>query len=280
MKYTLNEKKEEKSLNKRVLLMILLVALIGIFSFFIYPKISEKKTVETTPQQNTPKENEIAIPPKEDPIEVKEIFETIGGQLAFIAIDTKYQEKKNLPIVIYSHGSTYSVTSNPDNQLLKDLRLYADAFVKKGYIFAASNQHGDNWGNDLAIEDTRKLIEYIQTNFTSSNDLFLIGFSMGGLPTLNFAQKYPENIVKIALLAPTSYATNWSSQKVKNVKEIPIKIWHGDMDVNVPYSMTTALIARFKAHEKEVILETVSGMGHWDVDTEKIGEVLEFFTSE
>lgn len=260
--------------------MILLVVIIGIFSFFIYPKISEKKTVETTPQQNTPKENEIANPPKEDPIEVKEVFETIGGQLAFIAIDTKYQEKKNIPIVIYSHGSTYSVTSNPDNQLLKDLRLYADSFVKKGYIFAASNQHGDNWGNDLAIEDTRKLVEYIQTNFTSSKDIFLIGFSMGGLPTLNFAQKYPEGIVKIALLAPTSYATNWSSQKVKSIREIPVKIWHGDMDVNVPYSMTTALIARFKAHEKEVILETVSGMGHWDVDTEKIEDVLVFFNSD
>ncbi len=280
MEYTLNEKFEGKSLNKRVLLMILLVTLIGIFSFFIYPKISEKNTVEPIPEQNTPQKNEIAIPPKEDPIEIEEIFETIGGQLAFIAIDTKYEEKNNLPIVVYSHGSTYSVTSNPDNQLLKDLRLYADAFVKKGYIFAASNQHGDNWGNDLAVEDTRKLIEYIQTNFTSSKEIYLIGFSMGGLPTMNFAEKYPENIVKIALLAPTSYATRWSSQRVENIKEIPIMIWHGDMDVNVPYSMTTALIARLKAYDKEVILETVEGMGHWDVDTEKIGEVLEFFTSE
>lgn len=280
MEYTLNEKFEGKSLNKRVLLMILLVTLIGIFSFFIYPKISEKNTVEPIPEQNTPQKNEIAIPPKEDPIEIEEIFETIGGQLAFIAIDTKYPDKKNLPIVVYSHGSTYSVTSNPDNQLLKDLRLYADAFVKKGYIFAASNQHGDNWGNDLAVEDTRKLIEYIQTNFTSSKEIYLIGFSMGGLPTMNFAEKYPENIVKIALLAPTSYATRWSSQRVENIKEIPIMIWHGDMDVNVPYSMTTALIARLKAYDKEVILETVEGMGHWDVDTEKIGEVLEFFTSE
>lgn len=280
MEYTLNEKFEGKALNKRVLLIILLVTLIGIFSFFIYPKISEKNTVEPIPEQNTSEENEIAIPPKEDPIEVKEIFETIGGQLAFIAIDTKYEEKNNLPIVIYSHGSTYSVTSNPDNQLLKDLRLYADAFVKKGYIFAASNQHGDNWGNDLAVEDTRKLIEYIQTNFTSSKEIYLIGFSMGGLPTMNFAEKYPENIVKIALLAPTSYATRWSSQRVENIKEIPIMIWHGDMDVNVPYSMTTALIARLKAYDKEVILETVDGMGHWDVDTEKIEDVLVFFNSE
>lgn len=280
MEYTLNEKFEGKALNKRVLLIILLVTLIGILSFFIYPKISEKNTVEPIPEQNTPQKNEIAIPPKEDPIEIEEIFETIGGQLAFIAIDTKYEEKNNLPIVIYSHGSTYSVTSNPDNQLLKDLRLYADAFVKKGYIFAASNQHGDNWGNDLAVEDTRKLIEYIQTNFTSSKEIYLIGFSMGGLPTMNFAEKYPENIVKIALLAPTSYATRWSSQRVENIKEIPIMIWHGDMDVNVPYSMTTALIARLKAYDKEVILETVDGMGHWDVDTEKIEDVLVFFNSE
>ncbi len=277
MEYTLKQTTNKKSAKNKLFLVFLFIPLAFILLQYIYPKIFQENTESTDERIDTSMEEIIPEPPKEEPIEVKEIFQDIDGQLSYIAIDTRYETKTNLPIVIYSHGSTYSVTSNPDNQLLKDLKLYGDAFVKKGYIFAASNQHGDNWGNSYAIEDTRKLIEYIQSNFTSSKEIYLVGFSMGGLPTLNFAAKYPQNIVKIALLAPTSYATSWNSERVNAIRNIPIKIWHGNKDVNVPYSMTTSLIARLKAYDKEVVLETIDGVGHWDVDTERIDDVLTYF---
>lgn len=277
MEYTLKQTTNKKSAKNKLFLVFLFIPLAFILFQYIYPKIFQENTESTEEQIDTSTEEIIPEPPKEEPIEVKEIFQDIDGQLSYIAIDTRYETKTNLPIVIYSHGSTYSVTSNPDNQLLKDLKLYGDAFVKKGYIFAASNQHGDNWGNSYAIEDTRKLIEYIQRNFTSSKEIYLVGFSMGGLPTLNFAAKYPQNIVKIALLAPTSYATSWNSERVSAIRNIPIKIWHGNKDVNVPYSMTTSLIARLKAYDKEVVLETIDGVGHWDVDTERIDDILTYF---
>lgn len=277
MEYTLRQTTNRKSHKSKLFLAFVFIAVAFILLQYLYPKIFQKNTESTDEQIDTSTEEIIPEPPKEEPIEVKEIFQDIDGQLSYIAIDTRYETKTNLPIVIYSHGSTYSVTSNPDNQLLKDLKLYGDAFVKKGYIFAASNQHGDNWGNSYAIEDTRKLIEYIQSNFTSSKEIYLVGFSMGGLPTLNFAAKYPQNIVKIALLAPTSYATSWNSERVSAIRNIPIKIWHGNKDVNVPYSMTTSLIARLKAYDKEVVLETIDGVGHWDVDTERIDDILTYF---
>jgi predicted esterase len=277
MEYTVKQTINKKSSKSTIFFVLLFLLLIFFFIQYIYPKIFRK---ETEPKNETNIEETTAEVLEEEPIEVKELFQDIDGQLSYIAIDTEYGTKTDLPIVIYSHGSTYSVTSNPDNQLLKDLKLYGDAFVKKGYIFAASNQHGDNWGNNLAIEDTRKLIEYLQSNFTSSKNIFLIGFSMGGLPTLNFAAKYPENIVKIALLAPTSYATSWNMERVDAIRNIPIKIWHGNKDVNVPYSMTTSLIARLKAYDKEVVLETIDGAGHWDVDTERIEDILTYFQTE
>ena len=277
MEYTVKQTTNKKSSKSTIFFVLLFLLLIFFFIQYIYPKIFRK---ETEPKNETNIEETTAEVLEEEPIEVKELFQDIDGQLSYIAIDTEYGTKTDLPIAIYSHGSTYSVTSNPDNQLLKDLKLYGDAFVKKGYIFAASNQHGNNWGNNFAIEDTRKLIEYLQSNFTSSKNIFLIGFSMGGLPTLNFAAKYPENIVKIALLAPTSYATSWNMERVDAIRDIPIKIWHGNKDVNVPYSMTTSLIARLKAYNKEVELETIDGAGHWDVDTERIEDILTYFQTE
>ncbi len=278
MEYSLKQKDVRKSSPKRLFLFPIFLILLILIGIFLYKKLTQKEEVVDTISNEQKKEvkEEVVVEP-EEPIEVHEIFETIDGQLAYIAVDSKFEKQKDFPIVIYSHGSTYSVTQDPNNQLLKDLRVYADTFVKEGYIFAASNQHGDNWGNAAAIEDTRKLVEYIKSNFATSDEIYLIGFSMGGLPTMNFAEKYPQGIVKIALLAPTTYATTWNSTRVENIRNIPIHIWHGNKDVNVPYSLTTSFIARLKAHGKEVTLVTIDGKGHWDVDTELIPEILEYF---
>lgn len=278
MEYSLKQKDVRKSSPKRLFLFPIFLILLILIGIFLYKKLAQKEEVVDTinNEQKEEVKEEVVVEP-EEPIEVHEIFETIDGQLAYIAVDSKFEKQKDFPIVIYSHGSTYSVTQDPNNQLLKDLRVYADTFVKEGYIFAASNQHGDNWGNAAAIEDTRKLVEYIKSNFATSDEIYLIGFSMGGLPTMNFAEKYPQGIVKIALLAPTTYATTWNSTRVENIRNIPIHIWHGNKDVNVPYSLTTSFIARLKAHGKEVTLVTIDGKGHWDIDTELIPEILEYF---
>ena len=278
MEYSLKQKDVRKSSPKRLFLFPIFLILLILIGIFLYKKLTQKEEVVDTISNEQKKEvkEEVVVEP-EEPIEVHEIFETIDGQLAYIAVDSKFEKQKDFPIVIYSHGSTYSVTQDPNNQLLKDLRVYADTFVKEGYIFAASNQHGDNWGNAAAIKDTRKLVEYIKSNFATSDEIYLIGFSMGGLPTMNFAEKYPQGIVKIALLAPTTYATTWNSTRVENIRNIPIHIWHGNKDVNVPYSLTTSFIARLKAHGKEVTLVTIDGKGHWDIDTELIPEILEYF---
>ena len=220
---------------------------------------------------------------KEEEVVVREYkrlesFEVIDGQMAYIATEEGLKEKDYpRPIVIYNHGSTFVVNDKEDNPLLSDLRLYADTFAKNGFIFAASNAHGDNWGNAQSIEDNRKLVEHIKTNFHGSKDLYLLGFSMGGLPTMNFAHEYPENIKKIALLAPTSYASNWNKKRVEKIMDLDIKIWHGDKDVNVPYSMSRDFVARLKKEGKEVPIITLEGKGHFDIDTEYIDNVLEFF---
>lgn len=207
-----------------------------------------------------------------------EIFEKIDGEIAYIATEEGLSEKEYpRPIVIYNHGSTFVVNDKEDNPLLADLRLYADIFAKNGYIFAASNAHGDNWGNAQSIQDNKNLVEHITSKYHGSKDIYLLGFSMGGLPTMNFAEKYPENVIKIALLAPTTYASTWNKKRVERIKDIEIKVWHGDKDVNVPYSMTRDFVAMLKKQGKEVEVITAEGKTHFDVDTEYIEEVLEFF---
>lgn len=269
----MDTKKKEFSIEKILTYLIIISLIVFILSFIFHKPQTNKEEISV---------EEGSLVKEEDVREVKvhREFKDIDGQSVYIAFNKNAKDEEKFPMVIYSHGSTYTVSEDKDNPLTKDLDYYAEIFVKEGYIFAASNQHGDNWGEKVAIEDTRKLFEELNNNYKGNGDVYLLGFSMGGLVTMNYAEKYPENIKKIALLAPTSYVKTWSSNRVEKIKEIPIKIWHGNKDVNVPYSMTTNLIKRLSSLGKEVELITVEGAGHFDVDTEYTEAIVEFYKSE
>jgi predicted esterase len=153
-------------------------------------------------------------------------------------------------------------------------------FTENNYIFAASNQHGANWGSDESIQDNINLINWIKEEYNTQENVNMIGYSMGGLPTMNFASKYPERVNKIALLAPTTYSEQWDEDRVEKIKDIDIQIWHGTEDVNVGYSLSTTFVDKLKSFDKEVELVTLEGKTHWDIHTEYMEDILEFFNQE
>ena len=121
------------------------------------------------------------------------------------------------------------------------------------------------------------MVNWIKDNYDTSDEIYMVGFSMGGLPTLNFATTYPENISKIALLAPTTRSNEWNSERVEKIKDMEIQIWHGTADVNVPYSLSTTFVGKLKTLGRDIPLITLDGKTHWDLDTEYMEEVLNFF---
>ena len=73
---------------------------------------------------------------------------------------------------------------------------------------------------------------------------------MEAYSTMNFATTHPENIVKVALLAPTTRATEWNKSRVEIIKDMDIQIWHGTADVNVLY-YSTAFVSKLKSLGRE-----------------------------
>lgn len=204
----------------------------------------------------------------------------IDGQNGYIAHPIKVEQGAILPVVLYAHGSNSVVSANMDPQFMKDLREYGKALTEAGYIFAASNMHGENWGNDESIEDMRKLLEYIHTHYPSQEKINIIGFSMGGLPAIKYTYLHPGGVNKLALLAPTSYATSYSAEKYKALSRADIKIWHGSGDKNVPLNFSEKLVQTGKRHGVDIDLVRIDGATHWDVDVEYISEIVEFFSGE
>ncbi|MEW1813284.1 LamG-like jellyroll fold domain-containing protein [Pseudarthrobacter phenanthrenivorans] len=80
------------------------------------------------------------------------------------------------PLVIWCHPHTHSEQVSPGYFVFPHIL----ALVNKGYAVAASNMHGDNWGNTNGINDLKNLYDYANAQFNVSK-VVLIGGSMGGV---------------------------------------------------------------------------------------------------
>lgn len=265
-----------------ILLFIVLVLLLLIPAYLCY-KIF---LVDTKIQEENQQTQDINIEGenlKEEDIEqgplYEEFFPIIEDEQAYVVVPTKIDSSNPPKLIIYSHGSNTTVTQNMEDQFMKDLLEYGKFFTQYNYIFAASNQHGANWGNQASVRDTLNLKQWVMQNYDIKPSIYMIGFSMGGLPTMNFASENPEMVSKIALLAPTTRTSEWNQRRVDRVKDIEIKVWHGNADVNVPYSTSVNFVSTMNKFGKEVILVTLQGKTHWDIDTQYMEDILDFFSN-
>jgi len=222
-------------------------------------------------------EEETVVPTGPKYVEIVREFE---GQTAYIAVPTNIDTDNPPAIILYSHGSNTRVISDMYDPFMIDLQGYGKYFGEQNFIFAASNEHDENWGNAASIADMLLLQEWIEFHYTTNGKIYLIGFSMGGLPTTHFAVKYPENIEKIALLAPTTRTYDWKQADVDKMADVDIQIWHGTSDVNIGYSNSVNFVAYMKNLGKDITLVTLEGKTHFDLDTEYMDQVLEFFQAD
>ena len=273
-------RESKKNIFPKSLLFILLLALLFIpgylcFKIFI---IKDKEVVvnEDTEQEEPIIEEEVEeeVPPPGPP---EEILQVIEGQQAYIVVPSVIDETNSPTLILYSHGSNTNVTENMEDPFMQDLKEYGLLFTQYNYIFAASNQHGVNWGSSASIQDTLNLKDWINSNYPIQEKVYLLGFSMGGLPTLNFTTTYPELISKIALLAPSTKTSEWNQTRADKVKDIDIKIWHGNKDVNVPYSSVVYFVNSMEKWGKDIEFITLEGKTHFDIDTEYMEDILTFF---
>lgn len=74
------------------------------------------------------------------------------------------------PLVIY-HGGMGETMSAPRTDTRKQALI--QSVLDAGYIVAASNAHGNNWGNDSALADYVELHDYVQTCLNVSRVVLL-----------------------------------------------------------------------------------------------------------
>ena len=269
-----------------IILFIVFLLLLALPVYLCYDILVAQKKTDSSTQETATTEEETNADPYPDAYEepegpkYEEINQAIEGQTAYIVAPTNIDENNPPSIILYSHGSNTRVISDMFDPFMMDLQEYGIYFAQYNFIFAASNEHDENWGNAASIADMVNLQELIEERYETSGKIYMIGFSMGGLPTMHFVQKYPENIEKIALLAPTTRTYEWNQTEVNKIMDIDIKIWHGTSDVNIGIVNSRNFVQSLGKLGKEIELIEIEGKAHFDVDKEYMTDILTFLQAE
>ena len=279
---------------KQILLGIFVVIFVVVIIFAlnnIHGNTTETPTptptvvTTTVPVTLTPTVTEevISYPNEKSPAGYTNFFEkmpVISGEQAYVAYPKTTYKNHEPDVIIYYHGSTQRITTNFKDEVMKNMRKYGAYMTDKNMVFLASNQHGDNWGSKTSVEDSRSLIAWVRKNYPTSANVYVLGFSMGGMPAMKHVILYPNEVKKIALLAPANQVENYTTAQIKLFAKVPLKIWHGTADVNVPYSATKELVDDFTKQHVSVEVVALKGKVHWDVDTEYMADVYQYYIKQ
>ena len=135
-----------------------------------------------------------------------------------------------LPIVLFLHGR--SLSGNDLNTVRKYGTIDA---VKRGrkvnaVVIAPQVKHGDWWRPERLLN----IVEWVAKRYdVDTSRLYVLGMSLGGYGTLDFAATYPERTA--AAMALCGGASCKASTLAK-LNEVPLWIMHGTADVSVAVS--------------------------------------------
>ena len=190
-----------------------------------------------------------------------------------------YDPQKKYPLVVALHGSS-SRGSDNRGQLRVWVAGWMDPAVQEKHpciILMPQCPSGDmwvkvSWGNgSQPFPDTpgtptvmvRALVDKLLKEKTvDPSRIYVIGASMGGYGTWNFATQYPDLVA-----AAVPICGGGDPTKADNLVDIPIWAFHGDRDRIVLPSGSTDMVKAVKdAGGKNIRATIYEGVGHNSAD--------------
>ena len=164
--------------------------------------------------------------------------------------------------------------TNPlDLNFQEKLRMYAAHFSESGIIFAASNMHGENWGNIGSQVDIGNLRAYLINTYSPENEAIeIVAFSMGGLSAMDYTLTHIEHVNKLTLLAATNRSSLLTDQQVETIQNVEISIYHGQLDENIYPSHSDELYKRLEG-TKSLSFQVIGNIDHWNIESWYVEEI-------
>ena len=131
-----------------------------------------------------------------------------------------YQHGKPVRLVYMAHGAGGGVSAN--GWFLNQFSL-KDSLLAQGYAVFDVNGGPlvENMGGSWVVQSAFKAYEYIRKNYSVLPQLFVSGFSMGGLSSVNFVYKHSNLVLAHALYSPVLdlYGQAWKNPWLKTTRK-------------------------------------------------------------
>lgn len=192
-----------------------------------------------------------------------------------------YDKTKKYPLLLFLHGSGERGTDN-EKQLVHGSFLFTNAENRQKYpaiVVFPQCPDGKYWApvsrneNNFAFVNSklptepmqlvvRLLHELKKNEAVDRKRLYVTGLSMGGMGTFDLICRYPNTFA-----AAVPICGGVDVERLRKVKKMPIRIFHGDADNLVPVIHSRNAYVELKANgAQKVQIILFKGVGHnsWD----------------
>ena len=166
-----------------------------------------------------------------------------------------YYTMDDTPVIIFLHGQSLC------GHDLNRVRRYGplDAIVKGREIEAlviVPQNTGGAW-NPKKIND---VLEWTKRNYAMDpTRVYVLGMSLGGYGTMDFAGTYPEKVA-----AAMALCGGCTLRDKQGLGELPLWILHGTADRAVPVSQSKSVVSEMQAahHDSRLLFDWLPGASH------------------
>lgn len=182
-----------------------------------------------------------------------------GGYNFWLYAPNEYvNENRRVPVIIFLHGA--SLCGNNLQRVRRYGLLHA---ISKGRYYPCMVIAPQNPGGSWKPEKIARVLDWvIEHHDVDTTRIYVIGMSLGGYGTLDFAGTYPDRVAAAMALCGGSTLKDFSG-----LGQIPLWILHGTADRAVPISQSKKVVEAIKesGHDKLLRYDWIPGASHGDL---------------
>lgn len=182
-----------------------------------------------------------------------------GGYNFWLYAPNEYvNENRRVPVIIFLHGA--SLCGNNLQRVRRYGLLHA---ISKGRYYPCMVIAPQNPGGSWKPEKIARVLDWvIEHHDVDTTRIYVIGMSLGGYGTLDFAGTYPDRVAASMALCGGSTLKDFSG-----LGQIPLWILHGTADRAVPISQSKKVVEAIKesGHDKLLRYDWIPGASHGDL---------------
>lgn len=167
-------------------------------------------------------------------------------------------EHRRVPVIIFLHGA--SLCGNNLQRVRRYGLLHA---IEKGRYYPAMVIAPQNPGGAWNPQKIAKILDWVEENHdVDTTRVYVIGMSLGGYGTLDFAGTYPDRVAAAMALCGGSTLKDFSG-----LGRIPLWILHGTADRAVPVSQSKNVVKAIEDSGNDRLLryDWLKGASHGDL---------------